>query len=49
MVEILAKVAASKASLIDFGITNGVHVHCRGEEVELKLDGGGSEVAWYLA
>jgi hypothetical protein len=49
MIEILAEVAASEASLVDFGVTNGVHVHCRGEEVELELNGSGSEVAWYLA
>jgi hypothetical protein len=26
-----------------------MHVYCRGEEVELELDGSGSEMAWYLA
>jgi hypothetical protein len=42
MIEILAEVAASEASLVDFGVSNGVHVHCRGEEVELELNGSGS-------
>jgi hypothetical protein len=42
MVEVLPEVATTKASFVDFGVTDGVHVNCSGEKVELELGDSGA-------
>jgi hypothetical protein len=35
MVEVLAEVATTKASFVNFGVADSVHVDCSGKKVEL--------------